>query len=57
MSSNAVVDALASIGIARLAGFWGESRLDGLSDLGVSTRPRAIAEAMLSESGLAIFKK
>lgn len=56
MSSSAVVDALSSIGIARLAGFWGESRLDGLSDLGVSTRPRAIAEAMLSESGLAIFK-
>ncbi|QKS09519.1 DEAD/DEAH box helicase family protein [Pseudosulfitobacter pseudonitzschiae] len=57
MSSSTVVDALASIGIARLAAFWGENRLEGLSELGVSTRPRAVAEAMLSESGLAIFKK
>ena len=56
MSTRSAVDALASIGIARLANFWGEGRLEGLSELGVSTRPRAVAEAMLSESGMAVFK-
>ncbi|WP_415921296.1 DEAD/DEAH box helicase [Tateyamaria sp. SN6-1] len=56
MGSNVVIDALASLGIAQLAAFWGESRLEGLSELGVSTRPRAIAEAMIAESGLAIFR-
>lgn len=56
MSTKAAVDALASLGIARLTNIWGESRLEGLSDLGVSTRPRSVAEAMLSENGLAIFK-
>ena len=56
MSTKAAVDALASLGISRLTNFWGDSRIEGLLELGVSTRPRSIAEAMLSESGLAIFK-
>lgn len=56
MNTKAAAEALASLGIARLASIWGESRLEGLSKLGVSTRPRSVAEAMLSENGLAIFK-
>jgi len=56
LDTDAIVSAIASIGMANLSSCLGSARLDRLSELGIRMTPRNIARAAFQEQGFELFK-